>query len=63
MKVDVKKKENKEWAKIFERKSWEEMIVDIDTKPTSLFLPSSSPTVLTGLSGPHSRPATSQKIW
>jgi hypothetical protein len=28
-----------------------------------LFLPSSSSVVLTRLSGPHSRPTTSQKIW
>jgi hypothetical protein len=34
----------------------------IDTEPL-LFLPSSSSIVLIRLSGPHSRPATSQKIW
>jgi hypothetical protein len=28
-----------------------------------LFLPSSSSIALTGLSGPHSRPTASQKIW
>jgi hypothetical protein len=28
-----------------------------------LFIPSSSSVVLTRLSGPHSRPTTSQKIW
>jgi hypothetical protein len=34
----------------------------LDTEPL-LFLPSSSSIVLTRLSGPRSRPTTSQKIW
>jgi hypothetical protein len=34
----------------------------LDTEPL-LFLPSNSSIVFTRLSGPHSRPATSHKIW